>query len=68
MRQETYVGVLEDSSVENHMIDPIDVSQCSYLSGEVLGSVSFQGGSQFPGAGQDRLGSSSGIQYIDASL
>lgn len=42
MRQETYVGVLEDSSVENHMINPINVPQCSYLLGEVLGSVSFQ--------------------------
>ena len=39
MRRKAYVGILKNSSIENHMIDPINVSQCSYLSGEVLGSV-----------------------------
>ena len=37
--QKTYIGVLKDSSIENHTIDPIDFSQCSYLSGEILSRV-----------------------------
>ena len=39
MIHETYIGVLKDTGVENHMIDPINGSQCSYLSGEVLDCV-----------------------------
>lgn len=38
-RHETYIGVLENSSIEDHMVNPRNGSQCSYLSGKVLDSV-----------------------------
>lgn len=38
-RHGTYIRVMKDSGIEDHMVNPRNGSQCSYLSGEVLGSV-----------------------------